>query len=207
VIAAKRDAEQEATSITVAAEAERAAAEDRAAATRTLAMAEADAAKIRAEAQAKTYEVQAEGERKLNQARNTLAQEIIEFDLARERLRTIPSALAEAVKPLEKIGEVKIIDLGGALGTGGARNGAADGGHGTVSDNLMSALLAYRANAPMVDKLLAEAGFTGPGNLVQALVGGTMANGAMANGAAVPNGTAASGPQPILAAPAGLTSP
>jgi flotillin len=157
VIAARRDAEQKATELTVAAEAERAAALDHAEAVRTTSKADADAALIRAEAQAKTYEVEAEGQRKLNAARNTLAKEIIEFEITKERLRIIPAALAESVKPLEKIGEVKIIDLGG--GVLGRSNGADHAAVGTVSDGLLGALLAYRAQAPMIDKLLQEAGF------------------------------------------------
>jgi flotillin len=159
IIEAKRDAEQKATELTVAAEAERAAAEDQAEAARTLARAEADAAVTRAEAQQKTYEVEAEGQRKLNEARNMLSPAIVEMEVTKERLRIIPLALAEAVKPLEKIGDVKIVDLGGALGRGNSGSGSVAGG-GT-SDNLLSMLLAYRAQAPMVDQLLKESGFTG----------------------------------------------
>ncbi len=163
VIEAKRDAEQRATEVTVAANAERTAAEDQAEAVRTLARAEADAAMTRAAAQAKTYAVEAEGQRKLNEARNMLAPAIVEMEITKERLRLVPLALAEAVKPLEKIGEVKIIDLGGALGrTGaGAAPGGAAGVAGGTSDNLLAMLLAYRAQAPMVDRLLKEAGFAG----------------------------------------------
>ena len=48
---------------------------------------------------------------------------VIELEITRERLRIIPLALAEAVRPLEKIGEVRIIDMGGGLGgaPGGGR--------------------------------------------------------------------------------------
>jgi uncharacterized membrane protein YqiK len=185
VLSARQGAEQEATQLTVAAEAERSAAEDRAQATRTIAQAEADAAMIRAQAQARTYEVDAEGQRKLNEARNTLAPEIIEFEITKERLRVIPAALAEAVKPLEKIGEVKIVDMGGAFGSN-ARMGQVGESTGTMSDNLLSGLLAYRANAPMIDKLLAEAGFTGGGNIVQSLVGGAATPAKAANGPVPP---------------------
>ena len=158
VLDAKREAEQKATEVTVAAEAERNAAEDRADAARTLAKAEADAAMTRALAQAKTYEVEAVGQRLLNEARNMLSPALIEMEITKERLRIIPLALAEAVKPLEKIGDVKIVDLGGALGRGGGTGNP--GGPGT-SDNLLSMLLAYRAQAPMVDQLLKESGFVG----------------------------------------------
>ena len=88
-----------------------------------------------------------------------LSPAIVEMEITKERLRVIPLALAEAVKPLEKIGEVKIVDLGGALGRGaGGGQGSVTGG---ASDNLLSMLLAYRAQAPMVDQLLKESGFTG----------------------------------------------
>jgi len=167
IIEAKRDAEQKAAEVTIAAEAERNAAEDQAEAVRTLAKADADAAVTRAEAQAKTYEVDADGQRKLNEARNMLSPAIVEMEITKERLRIIPLALAEAVKPLEKIGEVKIVDLGGALGRG---NGAMTGPGGGTSDNLLSMLLAYRAQAPMVDQLLKESGFVG-NDPVSSLIG------------------------------------
>ncbi|MBX3498837.1 MAG: flotillin family protein [Alphaproteobacteria bacterium] len=172
VIDARQDAERDAAKVTIAAQAEREAAENKAAAIRTEAQADADAAKIRAEAQAKTYEVEADGQRKINEARNAMSAAIIELEITKERLRVIPLALAEAVKPLEKIGDVKIIDMGGGLP---GRNGAAhDGGAAgaTPSDSLLNALLAYRAQSPVIDKLLVEAGFDTSGNPVRALVDG-----------------------------------
>lgn len=168
VIAARMTAEQDATRITVAAEAERAAAENRASALRTIAQAEADAAKIKAEGQATTYQVDADGQRKLNEARNAMSDKVIDLEVARERLRIIPMALAEVVKPLHNIGDVKIVDLGGGMpgGSGGA------GGKGGRMDSLVESLLAYRANSPVIDQLLKEAGFTAPGNPVETLLGG-----------------------------------
>jgi uncharacterized membrane protein YqiK len=88
-----------------------------------VAQAEADAEKIKADAQAKTYAVEAEGQRKTNEARNAMSQAVIELEITKERLRIIPLVLAEAVKSLEKIGDAKIIDLGG--GSAGARSPAA----------------------------------------------------------------------------------
>ena len=181
VIMARQQAEQEATKITVAAEAEKEAAENKAAAIKISAQAEADAAKIAAEAQEKTYAVEAEGQRKINEARNAMSAAVIELEITRERLRILPIALAEAVKPLEKIGEVRIIDMGGG-GIGGALagNGLGSGGGGKA-DSLVDALLAYRAQSPVIDSLLKEAGFTAGGNPVQSLI-----SAAKASGAAVP---------------------
>src|SRR5271165_2786206 len=149
VIAARMTAEQDATRITVAAQAERDAAENRAAAIKTIAQAEAD------------------GQRKLNEARNAMSDQVIGLEVARERLRTIPLAVAEAVRPLQNIGDVKIIDMGGGL-PGGSING---GGKGGRMDTLVESLLAYRANAPVIDQLLTEAGFVTTGGLVSTLVG------------------------------------
>ncbi|MGO8389102.1 flotillin domain-containing protein, partial [Rhizobium johnstonii] len=76
----------------------------------------------------------------------------------RERIRIIPQALAEAVKPIEKISDIRIFDTGGMLGRG---NGA-NGGNGIgLGEGLASQLLSYQANKPILDKLLKEAGFEG----------------------------------------------
>src|SRR5215470_4151513 len=155
VIAAKQDAEREATKVTVAADAQRKAATDQAEAMRTQAQAEADATRIRADAKAVEYKVDADGQRLINEARNMLSQAIIDLELMKERLRVVPLALAEAVKPLEKIGDVRIVDLGGRGPLAGAANGAAANSAAGPADNLLSALLQYRANAPIIDQLLA----------------------------------------------------
>jgi flotillin len=184
VIAARQQAEQEATRITVAAEAAREAAQDQAEAQRTEAQGEADAVRIRAEAKAAEYAVEAEGQMKINAARNTLSPAIIEFEIVKERLRIIPAALAESVKPLEKIGDVRIVDLNGWSPTGVAANGNGAAG---PTDGLINALLQYRASAPIIDQLLASAGFSGA-NPVDALL------------KAAPPGPAAT--PPVVTAPA-----
>jgi flotillin len=168
VIAARQVAEQQATGITVAAAAEKAAAQDRAEAVKVGARAEAEAVTIRAEAQAKTYDVESEGKRKINEAANAMSDKVIDFEIAKERLRSIPLALAQAVKPIEKIGDVRIIDMGGGLPGNAVAGGADNGGR---IDNLISQLMAYRANAPVIDRLLEEAGF-GKGHPIGALLTG-----------------------------------
>jgi flotillin len=183
VLAARQAAEQEATKVTVQAQAERNAADDRAEAVRTSAKADSDAALIRAEAQAKTYAVEAEGQRAINEARNALSAAMVELEVMRERLRIIPVAIAEAVRPLEKISDVRIIDMGGGLPGGHI---AGENGGGRI-DNLMSQLLAYRANAPVIDQLLKDAGFTEGTDLVNRLVVGAQPV-AKANGGPAPAG-------------------
>ena len=166
MIDARKKAETEATAVTVGAEAEKQAAIDQAEAIKTLATAEADAAIIKAKGILETGRAQAESEALLNEARNKLSQTIIEFEITRERIRIIPEALAEAVKPIEKISDIRIFDTGGMLGRGGA-NG--DSGIG-MGDGLAGQLLAYQANKPILDKLLKEAGFEGD-NAISSLLG------------------------------------
>jgi flotillin len=176
VIMARQEAEQEATKITVAAEAEREAAENSAQAVKISAQAEADAAKIKADALEKTYAVEAEGQRKINEARNAMSAAVIELEITKERLRILPIALAEAVRPLEKIGEVRIIDMGGGLAGIAGANGGGSGNGGGKADSLVDALLAYRAQSPVIDSLLKEAGFHADGNPVQSLIAAAKAN-------------------------------
>jgi uncharacterized membrane protein YqiK len=82
----------------------------------------------------------------------------------------MPEVLEAAMKPVEKIKDIRIIDMGhgaiaglnghGANGQGGAgaHNSSGSGG-GTLPDNIVQALMAYRMQAPLVDELLQELGF------------------------------------------------
>jgi flotillin len=92
---------------------------------------------------------------------------MVDFDLNLARINIIPSALAEAVKPIEKISDIRIFDTGGLLGRGGAAGGGGNGaglGSGLGSglglgDGLAAQLLSVSAFKPMIDKILTEAGF------------------------------------------------
>jgi flotillin len=169
VIDARKKAETEATAVTVAAEAEKQAALDQAEAMQTLASAEAEAAKVKAAGVREMGKATAENEQLLNEARNRLSAAIIEYELMRERIKVIPQALAEAVKPIEKISDIRIFDTGGMLGRGGDGNGHGNGIG--LGDGIASQLLAYQANKPILDRLLKEAGFAGA-DPIKALLGG-----------------------------------
>jgi flotillin len=170
VIAAKREAEREATGITVTAEAERRAAEDRANAITTLAEAEATAAASKAEAIEKIGRAEAERERVLNEARNALSAEARAYETGLKRLGMIPEALRESMRAVEKIDSIRIFDAGGMLGAGtGTGSGAASASFG---DSLSGHLLRYQYNSPILGALLDEAGFSGKAGSLNALVGG-----------------------------------
>ncbi|MBB6484135.1 flotillin family protein [Rhizobium lusitanum] len=168
VIDAQKRAQTQATAVTIAAEAEKQAAIDQADAIKTLATADADAAIIKAKGILETGKATAESEALLNEARNKLSPAIIEFEITRERIRIVPAALAEAVKPIEKISDIRIFDTGGMLGrnTGGTNGGSGVG----LGEGLAGQLLSYQANKPILDRLLKEAGFDGD-NAISALLG------------------------------------
>jgi flotillin len=178
VIAAEREAETQATGLRVSAAAEKDAAQNQADAIKTLAQAKADAAKIEAEAIREKGRAEADAEAAMSEARNKLSAAIIEYELTRERIRIIPAALAEAVKPIEKISDIRIFDTGGALG-GRAADGSAGVGLG---EGLAGQLLSYQANKPILDRILKEAGFTGDANAIESLLAATVA---MPNGKAL----------------------
>ena len=166
VIAAKREAEREATGVTVTAEAERRAAEDRANAITTLAEAEATAAASKAEAIAKLGQAEAERERVMNEARNALSAEARAYETGLKRLGIIPDALRESMRAVEKIDSIRIFDAGGMMGGGG------NGVSASFGDSLSGHLLRYQYNSPILGAILNEAGFSEGKGSLDALVGG-----------------------------------
>lgn len=181
VIDARKDAEQAATAITVKAEAERQAAENLAAATKIQAQGEAEAAKIRAAGVVELGEAEARAERARNEARNAISQEVIEFELAKARVSIIPQALEQAMKPIEKISDIRIFSAGGLAGALGGGAGGEQTGN-PVGD-LSSQLLSFTAQKPILDEILSQAGFRGA-DPTQALLASSLATPAPAPGPA-----------------------
>ncbi|MFP5419188.1 MAG: flotillin family protein [Gammaproteobacteria bacterium] len=150
MVKAAEDAQRNAIGMTVAAEAERQAAEDRAQAIRTL-----------AEANATNYEVESEGKRKLNDAVNVLSPEQIAMNVKLELIRALPEIIAASVKPMERIDGIKIIQVDGLNRSGSGGAGAPQSAAGNnLADQAVSAALAYRAQQPLIDSLLNEVGIT-----------------------------------------------
>ena len=160
LIGARQEAEREALRLTVAAQAERAASEDRGAAVRAEAEAEADADRVRAMAQRIRHEVEAEGTRLMNEAQNTLTSEARLSAMRMRLIDKIEGIVRESVRPMERIDGIKILQVDG-LGGGSRRGEGFEGGGGNIADNLVNSALRYRAQAPLVDQLLREIGIDG----------------------------------------------
>jgi len=168
LVEARKQAEREAISITVAAEAEKRASDDYAEAARIKAKGEADKARLTAEGQAeavkleadaaaKRYDVDAAGKRAINEASNVLSVDQIAMQIKLALIEHLPSIIAESVKPMENIDGIKIFQVEGL--NGGGNGASADGGHGgSLADQVVNSALRYRAQAPMVESLLNEIG-------------------------------------------------
>ena len=171
LVRAHQNAEQAAIAIKVAAETERNAAEDEAAARRTRAEAEAmettvrahatsEAAKTVAEGDTIRLRTEAEGTRALNEAHNVLSEPMATLRLRMAIAERIEGIVRESVRPMDNIESIKILQLDGAPFTGtspGGENGHAAG----PADGIVTSALRYRAQAPLVDAMLAELGLNG----------------------------------------------
>ena len=159
LIKAREEAEMQAIDVTIAAQAEKDAALNKAEAVLTEAKAAADKIRITAEADHKRLEVEAFGEHAINEAKNILGQEIINFELRKILARISPQLVEASVKPMENIDSIKILQANGFGGVGGSGGGGASGGSGQgVPNQLVDAALNYRMQLPIVDKMLKELG-------------------------------------------------
>jgi len=196
VIDARKEAEREAVGITVEAQAKKEAAENSAAAILTEAKAAADAKMLQAEADEKVLAVEAQGKQALYEAENTLKNEQIELQKALAMLKVLPELVAHAVKPLENIEGIKILQ---GYGQGSGAKGdhtVATAGSG-LAEQVTQAALSYRANAPLVDSMLREVG------LVDAEKG-TLEDLVTGNSDLLSKASAIK-PKPIVAAPENLS--
>ena len=163
VIAATQRAQEEAVQITVAASAEKEAAEARAAALRTEATAEADAEKARAQGRAAAFAVDAAGQTALNEATNVLSEAQTALLVRRAMLDALPAIIAAASKPMENIDRISILDARGLHGDAANDAGGAVGGGGgsNLADAAVAAAMRYRVGGPLIDRLMAEIGMGG----------------------------------------------
>ncbi|WP_298471017.1 flotillin domain-containing protein [uncultured Erythrobacter sp.] len=176
LIEAAKQAEREAIGIKVEAEAEKDAATNRAEAARLEAKGDADAEVLRAEADRVRFEVEAAGQEAINEAANILSMDQISLQTKLALLKVLPEVIKESAKPMEAIDSIKIVQVDG-LTNGGSGGGAANdgggavgGGSGNLATDAVSAALAYRAQAPVLDGLMKELGLNGSslGSLVEA---------------------------------------
>lgn len=165
VLQAQEQAESEAVTVKVGANAERSAAEDRAEAVLVEARAQAEAMKVRAEGVRVEGEAQATTIRARNEANNMLSERIIEFELTQARIRMLPEAFKALMEPAGRIESIRVFD------TAGFSAGRSDGeGRSSGPSDLADQLLRFTGNKPLVDAMLASAGVAGAGGSLKDIV-------------------------------------
>jgi len=172
LISAAQQAEREAIQLTVLANAEKEASQDREQAEQYTSL----ASKLR-------YEVDAAGKQLLNEAENMRSDASRRSALRMQLASNLDSIIRESVKPMQNIDAIKILDVNGLPGfsDGHSRgNGRDSGGSGesgsptssdsasvsgrNLADNVVNSALRYRAHVPFVDSLLQEIGMS-PGEI------------------------------------------
>lgn len=152
LIEASKEAEQNAIAVKVSAAAEKEAAMDR-----------AEALTIEARARQAAALAEAEGKRAINEALNTLSAAQIDLQVRTQLLHQLPQILAEAVRPMEKIESIRIVQVGGMPGTGGSGQSHGSASQGTFPEQVMNSALQYQIAKPIVDAVMKDAGLSNEG--------------------------------------------
>ena len=158
LVHAEREAERDARRRRIASEAAHDLAATEAETRRIAAEAEAGARERLTEADRHAAAAAAEGQRLAHEARNALSEAHLEAELRRATVEKLPEIVAASARPLEAVDSIRIVKVDGLT-----RGGPPDGGvrPGGLARDLLEASLDYRAQAPLVDRLLREAGLGG----------------------------------------------
>ena len=112
----------------------------------------------------------------INEAENILTDAARASLFKRNMLERLEGIISAQVKPLEKIEEIKIMQLGGSGSTGldwaGGRDGGTGGGGAggpSPTDEVINSALRYRVQGPMIDSLMNDIGIDGS-NLAKSAV-------------------------------------
>ncbi|MGD9925486.1 MAG: flotillin domain-containing protein, partial [Pseudorhodoplanes sp.] len=116
----------------------------------------AEEAKLAASAEKIRRAVEAEAQKLLNEAENVLTDPARQSLFRRKLLEHVEGIVSASVKPLEKIQDIRIMQLDG-IGNGGG------GERSNMTDEVINSALRYRVQAPLVDSLLADIGIEGGG--------------------------------------------
>jgi uncharacterized membrane protein YqiK len=120
----------------------------------TLADKDAEALKLRAAGDEVAAKVKAEAQKLIYEAENMLTDEARKALFRSKMLEHVEGIIAASVKPMEKIGDIKIMQLSGM-------NDSSSGSSKNMTDEVIDSALRYRVQAPMIDQLLSEIGIEG----------------------------------------------
>lgn len=142
------------------AEGQKQVADIEAARARIAASGSAEVERIKLQTEAERLTVEATGKSQLYAAENTMASHVIELKTRLASLDALPHIIRESAKPMEAIDNLSIVQVEGLHGPLSGGDGAAVGG-GNLADQMMNSALRYRAQAPLVDRILQDVGMDG----------------------------------------------
>ena len=101
----------------------------------------------------------------LNEAQNILSADQIAMQIKVKLIENLDKIIRESVKPMENIDGIKIFQVDGLTGqNGNGHNGnghAESNGDSSLADQVVNSALRYRSQAPLIDSLMQEIGFSG----------------------------------------------
>ena len=118
--------------------------------------------------------------RLMNEAQNMLSPEARASALRMRLVEKAEAIIREAVRPMERIEGIKILQVDGLGGGGGGHGDGSNGG--SFADSVVNSALRFRAQAPIVDQLLREIGLEA-GDIQRLAGGASGAHGGAAAGA------------------------
>ena len=132
----------------------------------------AEALTIEARARQAAALAEAEGKRAINEALNTLSAAQIDLQVRTQLLQQLPLILSEAVRPMEKIDSIRIVQVAGMPG-GASATGQSNAAQGTFPEQVMNSALQYQIAKPIVDAVMKDAGLSNEGitGIAQSLAG------------------------------------
>jgi flotillin len=157
LLAAQEKADAESARLVTLARAQKDAALDHAAAAMHAAKAEADADRERAQAKKEALLAQAEGQRALHEADNVLGDRLIQMKEELARLETLPRALAEMVRPAERIESIRIHNV---TGLGGGSDAGGEGAAKTPVNQALDSIMGMAVQLPALKTLGDELGLS-----------------------------------------------
>ncbi|MEM7303088.1 MAG: flotillin domain-containing protein [Pseudomonadota bacterium] len=157
LLASQEKAEADAARLKTLAQAEKAAASDHAAARVQQAKAEAEGEREKTAAKKEALLAEAEGQRALHEADNILDQRLVAMKEEIARIETLPKAIAEMVKPAERIDSIKIHNVTGLGGAGGT---SGEGDAKTPVNQALDSILGMAVQLPALKTLGDELGLS-----------------------------------------------
>ena len=156
-VANKAEAESDAQATADLARAQAATAAEGIATARLIAEAEVDSEREKADAKKAALLAEAEGQRALHEAENTLDERNVAMREEIARIETLPKAIAEMVRRVEKIDSIKIHNVASLGGTG--QGGSYDNG-GTPVNQALASILGMAVQLPALKTLGDELGLS-----------------------------------------------